>query len=553
VLPSSLVEIGCSSVSLRMKMSNRKSLGAYYTPYHAAKAMANWAIDGQDLSVLEPSFGGCKFLKACQDRFIELGCKEPNHKLYGYDIDDSAFEIHLYGNMNIRRSNKNFIKKSFLDSSLSDFNKKFDVVIGNPPYVSYHAMTSDYREKSKRICSANNINIKGNFSLWLPFIAKSLLHLKKGGKIAFVLPSALTESYYAHGLIRHLESNFRVVRIISLKERLFTEFGTEEISYCLFCEGYKLNSKKSTYTFHEVDRIENIEAALNYSNGRSTRLSHSDFLEQIHPNDKYTLGDLFNVKIGLVSGCNRFFIVSKSIVEKYSLPGAALKSIIKSRKRLSGLVINENDLQLAYQDNEDAKLLCISSNYQIEPELERYLRSLDEEFIARNRTFGKRTPWYSINYEPVPDFIMTYMSAIGPSIVINDSNSTCTNNLHRLYAYSQLSEKEKYLLAISFQTSFSQLSAEIEGKRYGSGVLKIEPTAAKQIQMLRYVGNKNIQGIRKCFHSIHKAVGNKDYLSAARLADSFFRDSYTKDLLIEIRNKLEHIRSFRYTRSTNHD
>lgn len=33
-------------------------------------------------------------------------------------------------------------------------------------------------------------------------------------------------------------------------------------------------------------------------------------------------------------------------------------------------------------------------------------------------------------------------------------------------------------------SSFSQLSAELEGRSYGSGVLKLEPSAAKKIQIL---------------------------------------------------------------------
>lgn len=45
------------------------------------------------------------------------------------------------------------------------------------------------------------------------------------------------------------------------------------------------------------------------------------------------------------------------------------------------------------------------------------------------------------------------------------------------------SYEEKKAIAASFLSSYSQLSAEIEGRSYGSGVLKIEPSAAKNISI----------------------------------------------------------------------
>jgi len=76
------------------------------------------------------------------------------------------------------------------------------------------------------------------------------------------------------------------------------------------------------------------------------------------------------------------------------------------------------------------------------------------------------------------------------------------------------------LVAISILTTFSQLSAEIEGRSYGSGVLKHEPSEAKKIKI--YIpDNFDKKEITKTFNLIDHHIRNNDPESAQKIADNF--------------------------------
>jgi hypothetical protein len=68
------------------------------------------------------------------------------------------------------------------------------------------------------------------------------------------------------------------------------------------------------------------------------------------------------------------------------------------------------------------------------------------------------------------------MSASWPRLVVNKSSYTCTNNILRLVWKIERSPDDWIRLALGTLSTLSQLSAELVGRSYGGGVLKLEPT-----------------------------------------------------------------------------
>jgi hypothetical protein len=96
--------------------------------------------------------------------------------------------------------------------------------------------------------------------------------------------------------------------------------------------------------------------------------------------------------------------------------------------------------------------------------------------IAKNKTMDKRQDWQVPQLGSVPDAFFQYMGKYGPRMVLNDGTHYCTNTIHRIFFKKRLSQSKRRAICLSLHSSYSQLSAEFEGRQYGSGVLKLEPS-----------------------------------------------------------------------------
>src|SRR5262249_2826300 len=125
-------------------------------------------------------------------------------------------------------------------------------------------------------------------------------------------------------------------------------------------------------------------------------------------------------------------------------------------------------------------LLKIEKNIERVPTAVR--RYLDSEAGQSARTAYKcrmREPWYSVPDVQVPDFFLSYMSGLEPSLVRNDAGCTCTNSIHSV----RLRDGVDTSLLQSWDSQYSRLSCEIEGHPLGGGMLKLEPREATQVAL----------------------------------------------------------------------
>ena len=84
-----------------------------------------------------------------------------------------------------------------------------------------------------------------------------------------------------------------------------------------------------------------------------------------------------------------------------------------------------------------------------------------------------RDPWYAVPLGPVPDAFVTCARGGAPKLVLNDSGARCTNTLHAVRWRRAVDGKA---IAVGFLSSLTALIAELYGRRYGGGVLKLDPS-----------------------------------------------------------------------------
>ncbi|MDY7799334.1 N-6 DNA methylase [Aeromonas caviae] len=521
----------------------KRELGAYYTPPELSKVLVDWAITSPTCNILEPSFGGCGFFDSCVNRLSELGCTEPVENLFGVDIDKNAFDI-LNKKFETKFSTENkFIHNDFIMVKSDDFSvEKFDVVIGNPPYVSMHNMKLEQRQSCEKILRESKFSVSTigrNASLWAFFILHSLSFLREGGKVAWVLPSSLMHADYARKVIDVHKNHFSKIKIIKLAERFFRAEGAEEVSVILLADGFRENpSNDCDVLICSVDTLDELHSAI-YSQETTKNIDINNYkLYILNQQIRETYSKLsstkfsqplyhyFDIKIGLVTGANKYFVVDEKTIDEYSIPQSALKPIIGRFNTLIGLKHTkyrqekiQSDGHRAYLVNPTEEQMGISDS-----PIRKYLDNITQEEIEKNRTFEKRKNWFAPDYgidSIIPDAFMSYMTHLGPRIVINQAKVNCTNSIHKIIFHDKsASLKLKLAVSVSLLSSYSQLSSEIEGRSYGSGVLKIEPTAGKRIRVL--LSDEIIEPLCSLVPLIEKKLDDGDYDDISSLVDNIF-------------------------------
>lgn len=193
--------------------------------------------------------------------------------------------------------------------------------------------------------------------------------------------------------------------------------------------------------------------------------------------------------------------------------------------------LNNSDF-LKLKDGGKACILVDSTaTTSINPQLQAYLSKFPPERYEGNTTFSRRERagklWHAFNDNRLPDAFFPYMLKENPFIVFNSAKVNSTNSVHRIFFKTPLRQFETIAIAISLLSTFSQLSAEIEGRTYGAGVLKHEPSEAGKISILLPSQYSN-QEIRKLFWRLHELVAGKKFEDARILADSFALKDYSR-------------------------
>jgi len=477
----------------------KQRLGAYYTPERAACILADWAIQSPSDEVLEPSFGKCGFLQAVVDRLGVYGCEEPIHNVHGCDIDSDAFEGPYESLVQENGAGDQFQEGDFLKATPVDLEGgKFNVVIGNPPYVSYHSMEKAQRKAAVRAIRESDFSLDRKASLWAYFVLHAFRFLAEGGRIAWVLPGSFFHADYSSTIIGAVTGHFEKAVALQLGERIFRSEGTKEHSVILLADGWKTESPCEDLRVGYVSSLDELEQTIqDWENGDWTGKDYdsrigvafmaprvANAVRRVENECRVRrLGDVVeNVKIGIVTGDNRFFVIDRAEAQEHELEEQDWKYIFAKSKISDGISLTEQDFKEANQSDE--RCLLVDGEGGVSESLKEYFGQKSEAEIESNVTFGKREDWRLPDDGDEPDAFFTYMQSLGPRLILNQAGVNSTNTIHRVYFGDEVSELEQKALAVSLLSTFSRLSAEVEGRTYGSGVLKLEIGETRQLQFV---------------------------------------------------------------------
>lgn len=211
-------------------IKKRKKLGQYFTPKSIRELLLSKLPKKDNADILDPACGSGEFLLSCKKYF-------KNPILYGFDIDKKL--INIASKLVKNASIKNF---DFLNIDINK--KKYDYIIGNPPYFELK-LNEEIKKKYFDI-------IKGRVNIFSLFIKTGLDLLKDGGYLAYVVPPSMNNGAYFSKLRKYIikNSSLEYLHIIDGADNF--HFANQKVMLIIL---KKTNSKKSSKYIFKKNKI----------------------------------------------------------------------------------------------------------------------------------------------------------------------------------------------------------------------------------------------------------------------------------------------------------
>lgn len=468
----------------------QKLRGGYYTPPDLAEFLVRWVAARSPQSVLEPSCGD--------------GCFFPPMQRHAPDVDLLAFELdgdeaakaarradgHGWSRSSVR-------EEDFLGWALSALGDpkgpRFDAVVGNPPFVRYQYLPPLFQDRSERIFSALRCKFTKHTNAWVPFILASFALLKPGGRLAMVVPAEVIHVTHAQSLRSYLGEHASRLVVVDPEELWFP--GTLQGAVLLMAEKKSGARQRSEglgiypvrgRAFVETEP-EAIFRAPKSINGKTvegkwtrallppaTRALLDGLIDQ---KTALRFDDVAEVDVGIVTGANKFFLVEDETVERYGLEKWAHPMFGRS-EHCPGVVYDEGQHRAnASKGNPTNFIWFQDRSVERSARGKRYIETGERDKLHTRYKCRIRSPWYSVPSVYSTEIGMLKRSHDAPRLILNRLRAYTTDTAYRISIKEGTAEQ----LVYSFMNALTALSAELEGRHYGGGVLELVPSEIEKL------------------------------------------------------------------------
>lgn len=474
---------------MKSEVKSEKLRGGYYTPEPIAQFICNWAIDINTKGILEPSCGDGVFLKEAAKKVMEINPDlSIEDTIVGIELfEEEAKKASTYGTKVIFGDFFGFYKDNI------EGKQKFDVIIGNPPFIRYQNVDVDSREIAFQLMRSAGLHPNKLTNIWLPFLVLSALALSKNGKLGMVIPAELFQVSYAGETREFLAKYFDRLTLITFQKIVFEDIQQEVVLLL----GEKTSDSKGIQVIelNDLDDLSNLDLTkfydyevkeLNHSNEKWIKYFLSceeiELMHKLCSNvDIVPTTDLFEINVGLVSGENSFFLLNHDMVKEYQL-GNATRMIIGKTEQLKGVILSERDFKNLADKGKKVYMFAPKDIpfSELSKEEQEYIKHGEKLGFNRGYKCRIRKNWYCVPQSWEPDaFILRQVNRY-PRIILNYANAVSTDTIHKIRFLDGVNPE---YVAAAFLNSYTLALAEVTGRSYGGGVLTFEPSEIRKLMI----------------------------------------------------------------------
>ena len=517
-------------MKLKENTTQKKLRGGYYTPQKLSDYITKLTLKDK-MKILEPSCGDGSFLRSIK--------KILNNKKYNIEKIDAIEYIKEESDKSKKLvediENANVINDDFYNFYVN-CKDRYNLIIGNPPYIRYQYLTAFQREKQAQVLIKNKMKSNKLINSWVFFLVACIELLEKNGKIAFVIPAEIMQVAYAEDLRKYLSKHLSKINIISFNELLFEDAEQEVVVLIGTKKDKETECLISNCLYNNVDDfIEKYnESNLNWekilTNDKWTRYylneNENTVIEEIKKDSRFRrIGDIGLINVGITTGNNDYFSLDDNYVKKYDLKEYT-KPLIGRSSQTHGLVFNEDDWNKNVNKGVKAYLLTINEDVDVDDMSKgqrEYIKIGEDNEENKGYKCRIRKKWYSVPSIWVPDAFLLRRSNVYPKFVLNGIEAVSTDTMHRIKIKEEYDNKK---ILLSYYNSISFAFTELCGRSYGGGVLEILPKEAENI-IIPNIDDMDEKKVNRLIGILDDNIRNKkDIRDAINIMDKEILENY---------------------------
>lgn len=477
----------------KSKQTIEKLNGVFYTSHEIVDFLSSWAVENLTVGeILEPSAGDGRFA----DKIVKL-----NDSFTVTAVEINNEECQKISKIN----NTKVINDDFYNfyERIKDKNIKYDVVIGNPPYIRYQFLSEEQRCYQSDILKRNGMHPNKLINAWVAFTVASVELVKPGGKFAFVLPTDILQVSYAKELRSYLFRELKEVNIIRFKEIVFS--GIQQNVILLFGIKKECETEEVSFRNINIDNLSQLPKDISQIPFEKYSFKNSDkwrkllleknmlnFYEEEFESKTISFTDLCKTEVGITTGNNNFFVVDSNTINEYDLDSYKMPLIGRSLDA-QGLFYTKDDL-INNADKGRRIWLLDFNNKVLNKGAALYIKKAEKKGENQRYKLRIRNRWYEVPSIWQPDAFLLRRIGRYPKIVKNNIEATSTDTFHRIKFYEEI---DIYKFLVLFYTSPSLLSFELEGRVFGGGALEVLPGDLSNIRLPKVTNDLDYRHISK--------------------------------------------------------